>query len=77
MVGHRCLRETVSSGGHICLYSDAVILTSASTQITNAEYFRTSGPLVALPFAIATVGFIALGFVCVFIKKPDRTDNYF
>lgn len=53
----------VAFGGHICLYSDTVILTSASTQITNAEYFRTSGPLVALPFAIATVGFIVLGFV--------------
>ncbi len=57
------LISAVAFGGHICLYSDTVILTSASTQITNAEYFRTSGPLVALPFAIATVGFIALGFV--------------
>lgn len=57
------LISAVAFGGHICLYSDTVILTSASTQITNAEYFRTLGPLVALPFAIATVGFIVLGFV--------------
>ena len=59
------LISAVAFGGHICLYSDTVILTSASTQITNAEYFRTSAPLVAVPFAIAAIGFIALGFVMV------------
>lgn len=57
------LISAVAFGGHICIYSDTVILTSASTQVTNAEYFRTSAPLVAVPFVIACIGFIILGFV--------------
>lgn len=57
------LISAVCFGGHICLYSDTVILTSASTQVTNAEYLRTSGPLVMVPFVLAAVGFAILGFV--------------
>lgn len=57
------LISAVAFGGHICIYSDTVILTSASTQVTNAEYFRTSAPLVAVPFVLATIGFVILGFV--------------
>ncbi|MGF6375878.1 Na+/H+ antiporter NhaC [Clostridiales Family XIII bacterium PM5-7] len=57
------LISAVAFGGHICLYSDTVILTSASTQITNAEYFRTSAPLVAVPFVLATIGFVILGYM--------------
>lgn len=56
------LISAVCFGGHICLYSDTVILTSASTQVTNAEYFRTSAPLVAVPFALAAIVFLILGF---------------
>ncbi len=54
--------SAVSFGGQICMYSDTVILTSASTQITNAEYLRTSGPLVAVPFVLAVVLYLVLGF---------------
>ncbi|MEG0924353.1 MAG: Na+/H+ antiporter NhaC family protein [Anaerovoracaceae bacterium] len=57
------LISAVAFGGHICMYSDTVILASASTQVTNAEYFRTSAPLVMVPFVLATIGFIILGFV--------------
>lgn len=57
------LISAVAFGGHICMYSDTVILTSASTQVTNAEYFRTSGPLVAVPFVVAAIGFVILGFI--------------
>lgn len=57
------LISAVCFGGHICLYSDTVILTSASTQVTNAEYLRTSGPLVMVPFVLSAVGFVALGFL--------------
>lgn len=57
------LISAVAFGGHICMYSDTVILTSASTQITNAEYFRTSAPLVGVPFVLATIGFVIMGFV--------------
>jgi len=57
------LISAVAFGGHICMYSDTVILTSASTQVTNAEYFRTSAPLVAVPFVIAAILFLIFGFV--------------
>ena len=57
------LISAVCFGGHICLYSDTVILTSASTQVTNAEYLRTSGPLVLVPFVLSAIGFTVLGFL--------------
>lgn len=57
------LVSAIAFGGHICMYSDTVILASASTQVTNAEYFRTSAPLVALPFMLSAVVFLILGFV--------------
>jgi Na+/H+ antiporter NhaC len=57
------LISAVAFGGHICMYSDTVILASASTQVTNAEYFRTSGPLVIVPFVLAAIVFTIIGFV--------------
>ena len=57
------LISAIAFGGHICIYSDTVILTSASTQVTNAEYFRSTAPLVAVPFGIAAVGYVVLGFL--------------
>lgn len=57
------LISAVCFGGHICMYSDTVILTAASTQASNAEYFRTSGPLIAVPFVGAMIIFLVLGFV--------------
>ncbi len=53
----------VAFGGHICLYSDTVILASASTKVTNADYFNTSFPLVVVPFILACIIFLILGFV--------------
>lgn len=55
------LISAVAFGGHICIYSDTVILTAASTQVTNAEYFRTSAPLIGVPFVLATIGFVIMG----------------
>ncbi len=57
------LISAVCFGGHICIYSDTVILTSASTQTTPAEYFKTSAPLVAIPFAVAAVCYLVFGLV--------------
>ncbi|WP_312654037.1 Na+/H+ antiporter NhaC family protein [Aminipila sp.] len=57
------LVSAVAFGGHICMYSDTVILASASTQTTNAEYFRTSAPLVMVPFALSILVFLILGFI--------------
>lgn len=51
-------------GGHICMYSDTVLLTAASTQATNVDYFKTSIPIVAVyPFAIGAILFLVFGFV--------------
>ena len=55
--------SAVCFGGHICLYSDTVILTAASTQVTNYDYFRSSLPLIAVPFGLSAVGFLVLGLV--------------
>jgi Na+/H+ antiporter len=57
--------SAVAFGGQICMYSDTVMLTSSSTQITNAEYLRTSGPLVLIPFITAIILFTVVGFVMV------------
>ncbi|HHY13984.1 MAG TPA: sodium:proton antiporter [Thermoanaerobacterales bacterium] len=55
--------SAVAFGGHICLYSDTVILASASTRVTNVDYFKTSAPLVMVPFVLAVIIFLVLGFV--------------
>lgn len=55
------LISAVAFGEPICIYSDTVILTAASTQVTNAEYFRTSAPLIGVPFVLATIGFVIMG----------------
>lgn len=55
--------SAVCFGGHICLYSDTVILTAASTQTTPVDYFRTSVPLVMVPFVISAIGFLIVGMI--------------
>ena len=56
--------SAVAFGGHICLYSDTVILTGASTQVTNANYFKTSAPIVvAYPFVIGAILFLVAGII--------------
>ena len=56
--------SAVCFGGHICMYSDTVILTSASTQATCSDYFRTSFPIVmAFPFAIGSILFLIAGCI--------------
>jgi Na+/H+ antiporter NhaC len=59
------LISAVCFGGHICIYSDTVILTAASTQVTNVDYFKTSAPLVAIPFVASIIIFLILGFVII------------
>ena len=54
--------SAVCFGGHICIYSDTVILTAASTQSSNVDYFKTSFPLVALPAALSILGYYIIGF---------------
>jgi Na+/H+ antiporter NhaC len=55
--------SAVCFGGHICIYSDTVILTAASTQTTNVDYFKSSFPLVAVPALLAVIAFLILGAV--------------
>lgn len=56
--------SAVAFGGHICMYSDTVVLTSASTQVTNSDYFRTSFPIImAYPFAIGAILFLIAGCI--------------
>lgn len=46
------------------MYSDTVILTSASTQATNTDYFKTSFPIVmAYPFTIGAILYLIFGFI--------------
>ena len=62
-----CAGATISAvafGGHICMYADTVILTSASTQATPADYFKTSLPIViAYPFVIGAIFYLVAGFL--------------
>lgn len=56
--------SAVAFGGHICLYSDTVILTSAATQCTPSDYFRSSLPIImAYPFAIGVILFLVAGII--------------
>jgi hypothetical protein len=52
-----------SFGSHACFYSDAVTVTAASTGIRNMDYAKTSIPLIMVPFAIAIVLYLVVGFV--------------
>ena len=62
-----CAGATISAvafGGHICMYADTVILTSASTQATPADYFKTSMPIVAAyPFVLGAIVYLIAGFI--------------
>ena len=62
-VASGALISAVCFGGHICLYSDTVILTAASTQTTPVDYFRTSVTLVMVPFVVAAIGFLIVGLI--------------
>ncbi len=56
--------SAVAFGGHICMYSDTVILTGASTQVTNSDYFRSSFPIImAYPFTMGVIMFLIAGFI--------------
>ena len=56
--------SAVAFGGHICLYSDTVILTSAATKCTCSDYFRTSLPIVLIyPYALGIVAFLIAGII--------------
>lgn len=62
-----CAGATISAvafGGHICMYADTVILTSASTQATPADYFKTSLPItLAYPFVLGAIAYLVAGFI--------------
>lgn len=62
-----CAGATISAvafGGHICMYADTVILTSASTQATPADYFKSSMPIVlAYPFVLGAIFYLVAGFI--------------
>ena len=56
--------SAVAFGGHICLYSDTVILTSAATQCTCSDYFRTSLPIVLVyNYGLGILAFLIAGIV--------------
>ncbi|HPO04105.1 MAG TPA: Na+/H+ antiporter NhaC family protein [Bacillota bacterium] len=57
------LISAVCAGGHICIYSDTVILTSASTQCSPVDYFKSSFPLIMPPFILAAIIFLILGVI--------------
>lgn len=50
-------------GSHACFYSDAVTVTAAATGIRNIDYARTALPLIAVPFSLAIIAYLILGFV--------------
>lgn len=53
----------VCFGGHICVYSDTVLLTAASTNTTPVAYLKTSFPLIIPAVALSAIGYLVLGFV--------------
>lgn len=56
--------SAVAFGGHICMYADTVILTSAATQCTCSDYFRSSLPIILVyPFAIGVLLFLGAGII--------------
>jgi Na+/H+ antiporter NhaC len=57
------LISAVAFGGHICMYSDTVLLTSAFTKVTNYDYLKTSFPLVMVPFSLSAILYVILGFM--------------
>ena len=57
------LISAVTFGSQSCLYSDTLMLSSISTEISSVEYFKTSVPLLMIPFSLSALGYTLLGFV--------------
>lgn len=57
------LISAVAFGGSICMYSDTVLLTSSLTKVTNYDYFKTSFPLIMVPFTLSAILYVILGFL--------------
>lgn len=53
----------VCFGGHICVYSDTVLLTAASTNTTPVAYLKTSFPLIIPAVVLSALGYLVLGFI--------------
>jgi Na+/H+ antiporter NhaC len=51
----------IAFGAQACLYSDTVLLTSASTQASNVDYVRTSLPILMIPFVLTTILYVIIG----------------
>lgn len=56
------LISAVAFGGHICMYSDTVLLTGTSTKVTSYDYFKTTFPLLIVPFLLSAILYVILGF---------------
>lgn len=52
-------------GSHACFYADATVLSSSTCEIDNISHAMTQLPYALLGAAIATIGFIIMGFVLV------------
>lgn len=50
-------------GSHACFYSDATVLSSSTCDIDNLSHAITQLPYALLGAAIATVGFVVMGYV--------------
>lgn len=52
-------------GSHACFYADATVLSSSTCEVDNISHAMTQLPYALLGAAIATIGFVIMGFVLV------------
>lgn len=50
-------------GSHACFYSDAAVLTATGTECNNIEHGLTQLPYALAAFALATVAYLAVGYL--------------
>lgn len=57
------LISAIAFSEHICIYSDTALLTGALTKVANHDYFKTSFPLIVVPFSLSAILYVILGFL--------------
>lgn len=62
-VASGALASAVVFGSHACFYGDCATIVCISTEIKNDEYGRSVSVQFLIPFALAAIGFLILGFV--------------
>lgn len=55
--------SAIALASHISFWNDAVTVTCSACEIRNSDYAQTTTPLLIIPFAVACIGYLIIGFM--------------